>query len=129
MTTATKTAEDQTAHTPGPWWLRQDHTPADPYGHYHHTIEAGHGYSGNGFNLGGIVSPADARLIAAAPDLLEALRWIAECAAADGNADIEREALAAIAKASSRTPFGTSAPTADEDNGHGTHQGSTAFHR
>lgn len=60
-------------HTPGAWSLTQVHTPSDEYGHWYHQIEAGAGYSKDGFCLSGIIRPEDARLIAAAPDLFEAL--------------------------------------------------------
>lgn len=59
--------------TPGPWSLDREHSPDDSYGHWYHRITAGHGYSENGFRLSGIVNPHDAHLIAAAPELYEAL--------------------------------------------------------
>lgn len=66
------------SHTPGPWILD---SPA--YGEMvdrdYHFIDAGCGYCGDGedgFGLRGYMSLADARLIAAAPDLLEALKLV-----------------------------------------------------
>jgi len=66
-------------HTPGPWRLDDptafDHRESlinDDY----HFVDAGDGFhaqNGNGFGLSGFMSIDDARLIAAAPDLLEAL--------------------------------------------------------
>ena len=66
-------------HTKGPWLLdcRYLHSPTLASGGYH-TIDAGdrvnspkRGYVG--FSIAGFMSDADARLIAAAPDLLTAL--------------------------------------------------------
>jgi hypothetical protein len=60
-----------TKYTQGPWSIK-----ADPYenGMPYYRISAGDGYwdydKKNGFNLSGIMSDGDARLIAAAPDLL-----------------------------------------------------------
>jgi hypothetical protein len=73
---------DPAGFTPGPWKL--DDTSAH-YGHAHlihgfyHFIDAGCGYciDGNpdpGFSLSALMSIADARLIAAAPDLVSALQ-------------------------------------------------------
>jgi hypothetical protein len=57
-------------HTPGPWTAI-----ADPYedGKPYYHIRAGHGSHGDGFSFSGIIPDADARLIAAAPELLAAL--------------------------------------------------------
>lgn len=63
-------------HTPGPWRY------FDPTGDNTRTSEtyfevaAGSGYTPEGFNLTGFVNEADARLCAAAPDLLAALRLV-----------------------------------------------------
>ena len=60
------------AHTPGPWSLDDaihDHVKADDY----HSIDAGQGFTPQGFGLQGMMSLANARLIAAAPELLAAL--------------------------------------------------------
>jgi hypothetical protein len=69
-----------TKHTPGPWVLddiAHSHVDAD-----YHIIDAGKGYhldgeGSDGFNLSGCMSLDDARLIAAAPDLLAALESLA----------------------------------------------------
>ena len=57
-------------HTPGPWIHTEDD---DNY----HAVTAGCGYHVNsdddGFEIAGCISKANAMLIAAAPDLLEAL--------------------------------------------------------
>jgi hypothetical protein len=66
------------AHTPAPWVLdppSSGHVIADDY----HVIEAGIGFlppdgNGCGFHMAAHMTPADARLIAAAPDLLHAAR-------------------------------------------------------
>ena len=67
-------------HTPGPWRL-DDKTQiaADLIEGHYHSIEAGCGYlppdkDHGGFSLTGYMPEADARLIAAAPDLLAALK-------------------------------------------------------
>lgn len=61
-------------HTPGPWKLSNEPYPdGSPY----YIIQAGHGsYGENGFRLGEIMAEADARLIAAAPDLLTAAQTV-----------------------------------------------------
>ncbi|MBM6396167.1 hypothetical protein JQC79_10440 [Ochrobactrum anthropi] len=69
-----------TKFTPGPWSLSQENTPADDYGYWYHRITAGHGYSGNGFDICGIINPHDAHLMAAAPELYEALEAAANSA-------------------------------------------------
>ncbi len=58
------------AHTPGPWREVETSVTDDKY----RTIEAGDGLTGRGFHICGFMSPADSRLIAAAPDLLAALK-------------------------------------------------------
>jgi hypothetical protein len=57
-------------HTPAPWT-----TISNPYedGKPYYYISAGRGFHGEGFSFSGIIPDADARLIAAAPDLLAAL--------------------------------------------------------
>jgi hypothetical protein len=78
-----------TAHTPGPWKI----------GAYESGQMAVDG--ANGEEVTGFIEPEDARLIAAAPELLEALDKIA--CFAPGNGDvceiIAKVARAAIAKA------------------------------
>jgi len=78
--------------------LVQEHTPADDYGFWYHQISAGDGFSKDGFTLSGIVSPADARLIAAAPDLLRVAEllvdWLDEEEGAHALCDTARAAIA-----------------------------------
>jgi hypothetical protein len=70
------------SHTPGPWKL-------DDFGRYdaslltgdYHAVSAGNGYhadgeNGTGFGLTGFLEMEDARLIAAAPQLLEACKAV-----------------------------------------------------
>ncbi len=68
-------------HTPGPWRIdncamehRKDLLSQNDGYHY---IEAGRGFYGEGFDLSGYLSLADLRLIAAAPELLDALKDMA----------------------------------------------------
>ncbi len=65
-------------HTPGPWtWLNEPYDDGKPY----ITIEAGDGLHGGndcGFWFQGIMSEANARLIASAPELLAALEAMIE---------------------------------------------------
>ena len=72
-------------HTPGPWSLTIDpYEDVDPPSEPFCTITAGNGgYMGEGgFELSGICCEADARLIAAAPQLYalaeRAMRWFAD---------------------------------------------------
>lgn len=67
-----------TKFTPGPWSLAQESTPADDYGYWYHRIIAGHGHSGNGFDICGIINPHDAHLMSAAPELYAALETAIE---------------------------------------------------
>lgn len=70
-------------HTPGPWVMDGKHYRGKLDRHYH-AITAGCGFhvtdDDEGFEITGCISTADARLIAAAPDLLEALERL-QCAA------------------------------------------------
>jgi hypothetical protein len=63
-------------HTKGPWVVDGKHYRGTLDEHYH-AITAGCGYHLNdeddGFEIAGCISTANARLIAAAPELLEAL--------------------------------------------------------
>jgi len=60
-------------HTPGHWsFTNEPYDDGTPY----ISVFAGKRHSGDGFNICGIIRPEDARLIAAAPDLLTALRWL-----------------------------------------------------
>lgn len=98
---------ENTKHTDGPWDLFQKHTPDDGtgYGFFYHKIIAGTGCSTGGFTLSGIISPSDAALIKAAPELLEALElaleYIQSCPdQLSASGQVAREAArAAIAKA------------------------------
>lgn len=63
-------------HTPGPWRAyEQEHTQNADHSYWH--IDGGLGYYrpaiGRGFSVSGIMSEEDATLMAAAPELLEAL--------------------------------------------------------
>jgi hypothetical protein len=71
-------------HTPGPWRLDPPRM-GDLNDHEYHTIEAGDGVGTDrlqGFCTSSFMSIADARLITAAPDLLEACLVIAQWAQA-----------------------------------------------
>ena len=64
-------------HTPGPWKAYEKSATADTdHGYWH--IDAGPGFRNDatreGFGLAGRIRPEDARLIASAPELLEALK-------------------------------------------------------
>lgn len=67
------------AHTPGPWFIDRDGIDFGTSTEYH-VIEGGKGFldpgDGMGFRVSGCMSLADARLMAAAPDLLDALRML-----------------------------------------------------
>jgi hypothetical protein len=84
------------SHTPGPWSENINDQTANDY----HTIAGGIGYHMEGKDpgiwLAGCMSQADARLIAAAPDLLEALEELVRDGYSEEN---EQRALSAIAKA------------------------------
>lgn len=96
-------------HTPGPWWTT-DHGIRDAGGYIAHTNSVQH-YAGQEERYAFEVAQraADKRLIAAAPDLLEALEWCADTLAVfveDGSAAQDSvvgtnltAARAAIAKA------------------------------
>jgi hypothetical protein len=96
-----------TKYTPGPWRLNDalhEHVTDDIY----HAIDAGRGVhdaaTNTGFSLTGFMSLADACLIAATPDLAEALReMIDEWLSADKGTALGMErcikARAALAKA------------------------------
>ena len=97
----------EVAHTPGPW---KEYAPAiaceknSPFkmiDENYRYISAGRRFDGRGthegFTLTGFISPEDARLIAAAPELLEALILAAKCCGA--NLEVKAIAEAAIRKA------------------------------
>lgn len=70
-------SEIKHTHTPGPWVLDDVDNHADVIADDYHFIDAGTGCTGMrdpGFGIAGCMSLADARLIASAPELLEALR-------------------------------------------------------
>lgn len=84
-------------HTPGPWHVGKDHEAG---------ISKGYFVGGGGCVRANMVGPAgnqeaNARLIAAAPDILEALRQMVANAEADGKTyrSCYTQAVAAIAKA------------------------------
>lgn len=63
----------ESKHTPGPWTYDEDHNIESPTGR---VVSVGWtGYAGES-GSGEIYEEADARLIAAAPDLLEALKAV-----------------------------------------------------
>jgi hypothetical protein len=83
------TEEKKVKHTPGPWEfglkvLTKGIKKIVEYTHSgYYEIKAGVGYynavkpeEAAGFSITGYMSEADARLIAAAPDLLEALKYV-----------------------------------------------------
>ncbi len=89
------------AHTPGPWPLKLSVVQGtDGTMHPHAEIGAGR-VNGKYFSVSGCISEDDARLIAAAPELLEALDVIASFAFGHGDVCeiIAKRARAAIAKA------------------------------
>lgn len=73
------------SHTKGPWILDEAYgNPEILHGGYH-AITAGQGFYGGGerdtgFELSAFMKIEDARLIAAAPELLESLERIVNCA-------------------------------------------------
>jgi hypothetical protein len=74
-----------TKHTPGPWVPNDQHSGSEIW-----RVESDNGnWANDGYIIASLLGPdaeANARLIAAAPDLLKALRWIMrEC---DGHPDI-----------------------------------------
>lgn len=72
-------------HTPGPWKLdppSMSHVTSGSLGEGYHAIVAGQGsnYRGlHGFTITQFMGVDDARLIAAAPDLLAALKSLDDC--------------------------------------------------
>lgn len=75
-TLANATRPEGAKHTPGPWKVDYNfHLTSDTY----YKIIAGDGCLGpgvKGFSLTGVMCNADAKLIAAAPELLEALQKV-----------------------------------------------------
>lgn len=69
-------------HTPAPWLVDEDPYQTNLVSDIYHNITAGIGYFNEGrdpgFSLTGFMSKADARLIAASPDLKETLEEILE---------------------------------------------------
>jgi hypothetical protein len=102
----------ETTHTPGPWELDGPST-AHVTDEDYHNIRAGCGFWAeakdqreSGFSISGHMSIADARLIVAAPELLEALAAVVNYfwdpdrePGGLGEGDINELAHAAIAKA------------------------------
>ena len=72
--------KDTTTHTPGPWVaVAMPYSDGTPY----FRIEAGncgYGELTEGFSFSGIIGTPDARLIVAAPELLEALKTAVKAA-------------------------------------------------
>lgn len=86
------------AHTPGPW--RYDRTNGSPTTGQHMIAGAKPGYLAEVRDCGSGDVAANARLIAAAPDLLDALVSIlAACAHTLSGTDAKQKASAAISKA------------------------------
>lgn len=69
----TETGVQSVVHTPGPWMQFAPEIDGQVYQDYR-TIRGGMGLRGMGFELTGFVSEADARLIAAAPEMLAAIQ-------------------------------------------------------
>lgn len=90
-------------HTPGPWRLDES-IHAECIDDNYHFIGAGRGCTPMGFAISGCMSIHDARVIAAAPDLLEqaekALAWFLKLQDWSGVGDPDIDGLrAAINKA------------------------------
>lgn len=73
-------------HTAGPWEYNQTVAPGDKYHdgtdthiYAQHEIVAHHPDGKHSFTLQGCIEEPDARLAAAAPDLLDALKQIVKC--------------------------------------------------
>lgn len=95
------------SHTPGPWTLDAPICKAVVTETYH-IIFAGHGFldrkTMQGFSVTGHMTFADARLITAAPELLEALKKIITDGDYTAPEEMKRIARAAIAKVEGDTP-------------------------
>ena len=65
-------------HTPGPWQYRRSSTSSTDYYEIMPAGELGGWKDGRYLSVSGAIDEHDARLIAAAPELLEALKSIAE---------------------------------------------------
>ncbi len=73
---AVSSGYDNPAPTPGPWRLEFT-LPTPDYKYPYMTLKSGdEGFADNGFNLTGICSEANARLLTAAPELLAACKAI-----------------------------------------------------
>lgn len=104
--------QGDTNHTPGPWLLNADAERQEP-GFYRTPHKSGKEkvytsiHIGDSARLASFIRPADARLIAAAPELLEALKHLVAYIEREGPAAMEWRAIsewatkgqAAIAKA------------------------------
>jgi hypothetical protein len=92
-------------HTPGPWTVKNADHIGDPEEDFsalppYWFIDAGKGYAEEGFHIAAFMKESNARLIAAAPELLEACKSAAGLLAEFPEAKTMVKALnAAIAKA------------------------------
>lgn len=75
MSETNQCSEAVHTHTPGPW---RQHAPVidGQVEQDYRTIRGGDGLRGTGFELTGFIAEADARLIAAAPELLDACKLV-----------------------------------------------------
>lgn len=85
-------------HAPGPWSARNEQDDGGKY-----AIQAANGIQ-VALTIGNTsTETANAHLIAAAPELLDALQWLIKLEESDGAADALAKARAAIAKATGAT--------------------------
>ena len=87
-------------HTPGPWFMEQ-RTYDDGSTHFRITASDGHGWADDRYmSVSGCIDKRDALLIAAAPELLEALQSVLDnCLDSEWLCAAHAKARAAIAKA------------------------------
>lgn len=89
-------------HTPGPWYWDSDPIKGDPLGRVRYRVVAtGKTITQCYYSSSDEKSEHDARLISAAPDLLEAVRRLLAVGSvsSDVQAEVAKQARAAIAKA------------------------------
>jgi len=94
--------ETQTKHTPGPWTINPEKQGGPWY-----RIEAENGWVAQVPNPAG----TNAALIAAAPELLEALKWASERVAGRGSFEDYMKCQRAIAKAEGMEAQAENLPT------------------